>query len=280
MDNHLADLRELLHHLHATFDHTTPEQWERRTGTRDKDWTLNQAFAHLASVANMLNLSLTCLLHDRPFQIAGIRQRHDLKPWVNAQLEQRAHQNGVTSFHEFLGELQITLALCQQATAAVEARHVDLMVYNRPTNFAESVLFHLSHAGVVHAAQITRPLGLPPLWQRYTPAFRHRQLERFLQHLSVVYWYERGGDQSRILNMLIDGEEGGAWHIHTTPTTSITQLGEHPHPFATLHFNGTNTLFGLFTSQFPIATALQERTLHIDGDTRATLAHLQCFNPT
>ncbi|MFZ4828727.1 MAG: hypothetical protein ACOYLB_15360 [Phototrophicaceae bacterium] len=279
MDN-LADLRELLYHLRTTFDLTTPEQWETRTGTREKDWTLNQAFAHLASVAKMLNHSLTCLLHDQPFEVEGIHQRGDLKPWVIAQLERRAQQNGVASYQELLTELETTVTLCQQLTRDAEARHVDLMVYNRPTTFAESVLFHLSHAGVVHAAQITRPLGLPPLWQGYSSAFRHRQLERFLQHMSVVYWYERGGEQTRILNMVIDGEEGGAWHIHTTPTTSITKVGEHPDAFATLHFADTNTLFGLFTSQFQITTALRERTIHIDGDMRETLAHLQCFNPT
>ena len=279
MDN-ITDLRELLHHLHTTFDQTTTDQWETRTGTRDKDWTLNQAFAHLASVAQMLNHSLYCLLNAQSFAVEGIQERGDLKPWVIAQLANRAEQSGEASYHELLSELETTVTLCQQVTTEVETRYCDLKVYNRPTNFAESVLFHLSHVGVVHAAQIMRPLGLPPLWQSYTPAFHQRQIERFLQHMSVVYWYERGGEQIRILNMVVEGELGGTWHIHTTPTTSATFLGDHPDAFSTLRFKNSDTLFGLFTSQFQITTALRERIIHIEGDMRETLAHLQCFNPS
>lgn len=62
------------------------EAWERRTGDREKDWTLHETVAHLSSVAAPFNRAADAALSNRSIAEPGLYPRRDLVAWNAAQI--------------------------------------------------------------------------------------------------------------------------------------------------------------------------------------------------
>jgi hypothetical protein len=80
------DLTEFESVLAEFFYHVPADGWENKTGTREKDWTLHQALAHLVSVAQFFNEAIEAALHDRPLMLPNFAQREDLPEWNMVQV--------------------------------------------------------------------------------------------------------------------------------------------------------------------------------------------------
>jgi hypothetical protein len=269
-----AEFRALL----ADFWANVPDKaWNTRTGKRDKDWTLHQALAHLVSIAVLFNHAVDVTIDDQPLEIVGLKIRRDLRHWNDIEIAARVAIPPDGLVDQLLAELDGAVERLGSLTAEEVERTTFVRAYNRPARVIDYIDWQLSHAGVVHAAQITRPLNAPPLWERYSTPLKQRQIDRFLRHFSYSYWNEVGDDLYETINFHIDGDSGGAWHIVAAPDGGSVDQGLVEDAGINLHFRDADTLFGVFNVHIPFQTALESGVMRIDGDSGRAMQVIRLF---
>lgn len=273
------DLRQFSHDFAAFVDQVPSDSWALRTGTREHDWTVHQTLAHLVSIGELLLCAAESARDGSPLAIEGLKQREDLRQWNETQIAKHL----TTSPSELLQELTHVLeqaAQIAESTLPEQAQaETFVVVYNRTAPLRDLLDFQLSHAGVIHAAQITRPLeGIAPLWETYTPDFLARQLDRYLRHFSYGFWGNYYMGQGETLQFSIEGY--GDYFVHVTSEGAKTQRGIVEAPDYHLQFSSPAALFGLFNVQLPIKDALQTGQLQVRGDWQASFRLIKLFSAT
>ena len=254
--------------------------WALRTGSRDKDWTLHQLLAHLTAIAAMFNRAVQAAIYDGPLVTDGLDTRRHLATWNDTQIETRVRTAPAQLTQQLMGELSTAAERVQHLTPDEAMRTIYLGVYDDEVCVIDMLEWQLSHAGVIHAAQLTRPLDQPPLWTQYSPGMLNRQVDRFMRHLSAAYWSEYGDVQDVEINFQIEGEGGGAWFVIATPRGARYGTGSRENPRYVLHFDSPDTLFGIFTVHISIQDALTNNQIRITGDPIAAMQLLRLFSPS
>ena len=276
----LADFAEY-RQIFSQFMQTVPDAaWSLKTGERDKDWTMHETLAHLVSVAQLFNLAAEHALTDKAIDVQDFTQRGFLATWNQREIAELSQQPPPELASRLMAELEATEAIIPTLTVENLGKLGDLPVYNRPARVIDFVDWQLSHAGIVHAAQITRPIEHPPLWESYSAEMMRRQVDRFVRHFSYAYWPELGPDEPQAINFHIQGAGGGDWHLTTDENGG--GFGQGLVENATYHaqFATPPTFFGLFTFHVPFREALSDGRVVFMGDMRATMQLLRLFSAT
>lgn len=279
LDADFAEFRAIL----SDFLAAVPDSaWSLRTGSREKDWTLHETVAHLVALADAFNIAAEYARDQKVLTVEGLATRRDISGWNLVELRRRMHFSPAELTEKVLAALDRGLEIAHSMNEAQSQQTIFLRGYNRPSRAVEMIEFHLSHMGVIHAAQIVRPLNQDPLWTRYSAAFTHRLIDRFFRHISYAYWQEHGGDLNGAIHFHIGGESGGLWHLIAAPDGGSAASGEAPdvETLFTLHCADAAALFGIFTMHLPLLQALQESLIRLEGDPQLAMRTLRLFSAT
>ena len=277
---YLADLRAFRRILANHIDAIPADTWDARTGSRDRDWTLKQTLAHLVSIAILFNQATEAAARRQPLIAPGLEQREKLRAWNESQIATFAREpvEGLTA--ALFGAFDDTARVVEGLTAEQAQIYGDTPVYNRPARVMDFIDWQLSHAGVIHAAQIAYPTPAPPLWEHYGPELTHRQLERFIRHFSYVYWPEYGAGLDAAINFRVGGETGGDWHIVADADGGDFGGGAVDNARFEMQFADAATLFGLFTIHLTFPDALRSGALRVTGDFHDIMTVMKLYTPT
>jgi hypothetical protein len=251
------------------------DAWAKRTGTREKDWTLHDTIAHLVSIAVGFNRVADAAINQHKFLMPGLVNRSDLQAWNEAEIASRQRRPHFALVAELTSELDRTITYLDAITPEQMEQTAFLRVYNRPARAIDFLAWQLSHAGIIHAAQVTRPLNIEPLWSHYPTEMRWRQVDRFIQHFSVAYWQEYGPQAAETINVRIGD---AAWHLIAAPDGGSAGQGTKDNAKYTLTFAAPEILFGVFTFHLPIRDVLQNGQMSIGGDFRETMSLMRLFS--
>jgi hypothetical protein len=251
------------------------DAWAKKTGTREKDWTLHDTIAHLVSIAVGFNRVADAAINQHKFLMPGLGNRSDLQAWNDAEIASRQRRPHLALVAEFTSELDRAIGYLDTITPEQMEQTEFLRVYNRPARAIDFLAWQLSHAGVIHAAQVTRPLSIEPLWSQFPSEMRWRQADRFIRHFSVAYWQEFGPQSAEAINIHIGD---AAWHLIAAPDGGSAGQGAKADAKYTLTFTTPEILFGVFTFHLSIRDALQNDQMKIAGDFRDTMSLMRLFS--
>lgn len=258
--------------------------WQKQTGTREKDWTLHQLLAHLEDIAGVFLRYARAASDDTHdgAQIAldGLSERRDLRAYNAAAIADGMQYSPAELTDRLIDSLDATVALLRTSSSEQLDQTAFLRFYNRPARAIDFIDFQLSHAGVVHAAQLTRPLKQPPLWNEYAEGLLHRQIDRFLRHLSFAYWQDLRPQETQTINFWVGGVSGGGWHMVAAPDGGRCEAGLVDKPDYMLRFTHPGALFSLFTMHTPFETAIRSQSLVINGNDKQTWQVMKYFAAT
>lgn len=274
-----SDLKNF-HSIASQFWKNIPDDaWENKTGARDKDWTLHETLAHVLSIAQLFNKATDAALRGEELQVKGFEQREDLGAWNDEQIARlsRLAPNGLIV--QLLQELRITHDKASQLTAETAEKTVFMPNFNRPARAIDTIHWQLSHAGVVHGAQVTQPLNMSPLWHQYNDDVLHRMVGHFLNQWSFVYWADLGSDTAQVINFHIDGEAGGDWHLVAAPDGGAHAEGSVDGAEFDLFFTSPDIFLSVFTGYMHMREAMVSGQMRLASDVRDTMAILGLFSP-
>ncbi len=274
--NTAADI-QTLRLVYRNYWKTVPQDaWQRRTGAREQDWTLHETLAHLVSIANLFNRAVDAAVTGNG-DISRPARREDLRAWNAEEIARLTALPPQTLIEHFDTELEQAAKRAASLSPESYDAQAFLHVYNRPARAIDFLDWQISHAGIVHGSQITRPVRPTPLWQEYSAAMIQRSIDRFIRHFSYAYWQDYGPQETTILNFCINGAAGGDWHLIAAPDGGGwgTELVEEA--ACTITFDSPSTFFGVFTIHIPMRAALQDGRMRIEGDSQRTLRLLRLF---
>lgn len=257
----------------------SPQDWERKTGTRAKDWTLHQTLAHLVAGAELIWTATEATLQGQPATFP-IAQRSEL-PALNArEIAAREHIPPPELTRQLLDLLNQCAARCQTLTPRELELSFAAPFYNRSLTVAEALGWQLMHPGAIHAAQLANGAGVKPLWTHYSPELAHRQMTRLFNIMSHSYWPERGGAIRASINFNVAGAGGGHWHLTLAPDGGACGESPAPRPALTLWLARLDTLYRLFTLQLRPGGALLRGQMLAWGNIALGLKIAYLFTPT
>ncbi len=274
--NTAADINTLRLVYRNYWSKVPEDAWQRRTGAREQDWTLHETLAHLVSIASLFNRAVDAAVTGEA-NTGGPARREDLRDW-NAEEIAR-----LTAYapQELIERFDAELAQAAERAAGLSPESYDarafLHVYNRPARAIDFLDWQISHAGIVHGSQVTRPVRPTPLWQDFSAAMVQRSIDRFIRHFSYAYWQDYGPQDATILNFSINGAAGGDWHLIAAPDGGDWGRELAEDAAYTITFDSPSTFFGVFTVHIPMRAALQDGRMRIEGDSQRTLRLLRLF---
>lgn len=275
-----ADIRDF-REVFAEYARDIPAAaWAARTGTRAKDWTLRETMSHLVAVSQAFNRAAQAAVTQMPLLTPGMEKREDLRAWNVAQIVELSNVAPEHLIERLLVELDFAAQYLTGLSDDDLLQTSYLKFYGRAATAADYLDFQISHAGVVHGAQVTRPLDAPPLWERFPSSLQHRTIERLLRQMAVAYWPQYGAKSLRAINFSIGGENGGEWHTWAGPEGATVYEGSSEDASFTMRCADVHALFGLFTVHIALEDALEDGRLKFEPDAAAVMAFLDLFAPT
>lgn len=249
------DLSQLRAVFARFFAAVQPSDWDRPTERRPGGWTLRETLAHVTAVAEAFDDAFDTTLAGQPPVVPGLATRTDLAAYNRRQIDARLHLDPATLVQNLDDALGRTAARATSFTPNELALLVPIPAYNRPLTVLELLATQLSHAGVVHAAQLANGAGAAPLWAAYPPDLSRRQLTRFFNLLSHVYWPEHGGELRASINYTAAGAAGGRWHLTMSPDGGSGGEGHVGRPALRVWTPSAHTLLRIFTLQVGLKRA-------------------------
>lgn len=268
------------HKLAGDFWKAVPDEaWSKRTGQREKDWTLHQCLAHLLSIAIVFNKAADAAIRGEELDLREFSQREQLTDWNNAEIARLSliPPNGLIV--QLLHEWQAAGEKASAISEGIADQKSFLRGYNRPARAIDFIEWQMSHAGIVHGAQVTRPLELPPLWTRFDSDFKQRMVWRFLRQFSVAYWPELGPAEPKTMNLVVEGAAGGAWHLVAAMDGGSAGEGIVEAADYSLTFESADIFFSMFTLEIAMLDAFTSGKVRLAGDVGEALSLLRLFNP-
>ncbi|MEL6407470.1 MAG: hypothetical protein AAFV98_08955 [Chloroflexota bacterium] len=274
LEKHLQAFHSIMHDY---WKRVPDDAWDTPTGTYDGAWTLHQTLAHVLSFAQVFNKATDAALRGETLTVKGISQREELQAWNTQEIERLtvAAPNGLIV--QLAGEMRIAHEKAYALTTETAQKTVTLAYSNRPVSALDCLGWQISHAGIVHGAQITHPLEQAPLWEQFDTDLTHFALDRFIAQWSVVYWNELGPDEPQTLNFHINGDGGGDWHLVAAPDGGTRAQGIVEGADYDLFFARPEVFFGVFTRYLSLRKAMVGGEMRMASDVRDTLEMLKLF---
>lgn len=144
--------------------------------------------------------------------------------------------------------------------------------------------FQLSHAGLIHGAQI-RQTGEPrsvPLWYAAPLPMVWRQIDRYLRHFSYAYWNDYADGLEGVIHFHILDEHGhGDWSLHVDSHGASAHKGlSDDRVLFDAYFSGIHEIFNVFTGFVSVDTAINANYLWFEGDYPEPMTLLSYFSPS
>lgn len=273
------DLKDF-HTMMSNFWKRVPDDaWDKRTGEREKDWTLHQTLAHVLSTAQMFNKAADAALRNEEIKVKGFDNRDQLGDWNESQIEKltKVPPNGLIV--QLLQELRITHDKVALITDDNVEQTAQVATFNRPARAIDYMRWQLSHAGILHGAQVIVPLDREPLWAEFDADFTHRLIGYYLGQWSMAYWHEYGPDEAEAINFHVDGDGGGDWHILAAPGGGSSAEGSIDGGKYDMFFASPHVLFSVFTNYISIREAMVGGQMRLASDVRETMNMVRLFAP-
>jgi|GEM_PF-2414221 len=253
--------------------------WDLKTGNRDKDWTLHQALAHVLSIAQTFNKAADAALRNEAINVKDFSERGKIGDWNDREIERltKVAPNGLIV--QFLQEIRIAHDKVAMITEDNVEQTSHVPNFNRPARAIDYLHWQLSHAGIVHGAQVIVPLKRDPLWTDFDDELTNRVIGYYLQQWSMSYWQDMGPDEAQSINFHIQGDGGGDWHIIVAPDGGSSDSGAIEGGEYDLFFESPHIFFSVFTNYLSIRSAMVNGHMRLASDVRDTLAILRLFSP-
>jgi len=275
-----ADALELREICAGFFERVKEEAWGRRTELRPTGWTMRETLAHLDAVGTTYNRAVADAVAGRPVVIPGLAQRSDLKAWNRAEIAARAATPPGELARSYLDSLAELARVAGQLTPEQLSASLTAPMFSAPATIGELLGGALSHAGIVHGAQITVAARTGPLWIWFRPAMMRRQLTRFFHTMGLVYRPERGGDLHATLAFTAIGPGGGSWYVRTSPEGGRGRIGLVRTADVHLTFASPDLLCRVMTVQTSPWRHLLLRQIKVAGRLRLARDFPRLFAPT
>ena len=247
---------------------------------QSKEWTFHQTLAHVTAAAEMYLQALEVTLNKSDFVYPGMQRRVDLAALNDHEIGMRHHLSIQVLAQNLAKALERTAQLAYTLPPDLLTVPVSLPIFNRPLTVAEVLDMQIVHPGILHAAQLANPVGIRPLWTDYSPEFMHRQIARFFQVMSLIYWPERGGELRARLNFIIAGPGGGRWSVTIEPAGGTFCEHTVSRADVTMWIRNTQAFCQFFTNQESALSSLYKGKLVIWGDLRLAWKLAWLFSPT
>lgn len=275
----LSDLKNFQPIASQFWKNVPDDAWEIKTGSRDKDWTLHETLAHVLSIAQLFNKATDAALRGEDLSIKGFETREDLGAWNEEQIGRLSQLAPNALIVQLLQEWRITYEKASQLTAETAEKTVFMPNFNRPARVIDTIEWQLSHAGIVHGAQVTTPLDMPPLWTNFDDTLLHSMVGYFLNQWSFVYWAELGSGTSQTINFHMEGDAGGDWHLVAAPDGGAHAEGSVDGAEFDLFFASPHIFLSVFTGYMNMREAMVSGQMRLASDVRDTMAILSLFSP-
>lgn len=275
-----ADMLELREIYAGYLQRIPATAWQSRTERRPAGWTLLETLAHLNAAAGVFNTSVEQALAGRPIAIPGLSERSDLAHVNRAMIDTRRDLGPDALADSFLGALERSARLASGLSATQLAQPVEPPYYGGQVTIGELFGAALTHAGIIHGAQVTAGRRAPAIWSFYYPGLMRRQLTRAFHTMGRAYWPERGGSLHATLAFEVAGQGGGSWYVRIDPAGGEGHLGTVRTAEVRLRFSSADQLCRVFTLQTGALRSILLGRLRIRGNLRLAARISRLFSPT
>jgi len=275
-----ADFLELREIYAGSLERVKEESWAKRTSDRRPNgWTLWQTLAHMDAVAQLYNAAIELGLAGRPVEIAGFTRREDLRAMNQAAMDARAELPVAELCASFLGALEESARLAGRLEPGQLGFQVPVPFYGATPTLAELFGGSLSHAGIVHGAQMSSSHE-HPIWHFFPPGLMRRQLTRFFHVLGLVYWPERGHNLHATIGFSAEGQGGGSWMVRAHPSGGKGNIGIARTTDVAIRFASADLLCRVVTGSGLPWRQIALRQVRVSGNLRLAMRLPALFKPT
>ncbi len=271
----LQDVRHVYARLFATLDTST---WDGTAQRGRREWTLHETIAHLCALNGAGLESITHTLHGEPYIFRGLESRYQFNTWNREGIEERLGMPPDALCGEFLRIHEEAADIARNLRPGQEEIAAAMPVYNRPVRITEALSIMIMHAGLIHAAQVAEPLGVPPIWMQLPLDVRHRLVGRMMRAFSLLYRHDIGGSLRAVIAFRVDGPGGGEWFVDISPEAVSSGEGQVASSRLVLRFSETGDFCRMLTGRFNLPLALIGGKLKLRGDLRLFLRMNKLFS--
>ncbi len=252
--------------------------WDKPAKGGPKEWNLHETIAHLCALNGAALESIKHTLRGEPYTFIGLDSRYGFNAYNRKGIDEHLDIPMKELCAELLGILDQSASIARNLHPGQGERVAQLPIYNRPVSIAEALSIITFHTGLVHSAQVTEPVGLPPLWMQHSPQFRRRMIGRTMLPFSLLYRRDIGLSLRATIIFRIDGTNGGEWWVNVSPDSQSWGEGAAEHAALVIHLSHTDALCRMITGRFNLALALARRELRLHGNWRLFLRMSKLFS--
>ena len=258
--------------IYAEFSAAIKEaDWDKPVKGSPKEWNLHETIAHLSALNGAGFESIQHTLRGEPYIFAGLEDRYKLNVFNRQGIQDHLHIPMKELLAEQLSILEESARIARELSPDQAKMTSTMPIYNRPVSIVEALSIINFHAGIVHAAQVAEPAGVPPLWTQLSPEVRHRLIGRIMRAFSLLYRIDIGGSLRNTIAFRIDGAGGGEWYVKLSPDAPASGEGVVENPGLVIHRRDTAVFCRMLTVRLNLLLALIRGEMKLRGDLRLFL---------
>jgi SCP-2 sterol transfer family protein len=265
------DLTEVHRTYFRFFAGLDESSWDKPVKGSPKEWTLHETIAHLVALNGAGLESIKHTLRGEPYIFIGLEDRYKLNAYNRKAIDNLLDIPMKELCARFLDIHNEAARIAHDLRPDQAELTSSMSIYNRPVSMVEALSILTFHAGVIHAAQVAEPAGLPPLWEQLSLGFRQRTIERVMRVFSLLYRRDIGGSLRATLVFRVDGPGGGEWYVKLSPDAPTSGEGVVEHPNLTIHLRETAVFCQMLTGQLNLPVGLISGKMKLHGDLRLFL---------
>ncbi|EFH87779.1 maleylpyruvate isomerase N-terminal domain-containing protein [Ktedonobacter racemifer] len=275
----VGDLEQLALILTQSLDAIPTKSWTRPTEKHGAGWTMHETLAHVTTTAELYLQTIEKALTGERFARVNVTRRYELPALQKEDIATRHHLPPTRLLEQLAQALRQTALLIPMLSNVDLMRPTAIAFFDRPPTIIELIGTQLVHPAIIHAQQLTVAASRPPLWNTYAPDFLQRNLTRFFQMLTFLYWRERERDLHATINYDIQGPAGGQWTLTLTPQGAYADKGHVERPTLTIWHPGAEAMCSCFTKESSLRRALVLGRMRFRGDLRLAQRLYDLFEP-
>lgn len=273
-----ADLGEVCHIYADFFAKLNGVDWNKPVKGSPKEWNLHETIAHSVALNGDGLASIKQTLRGEPYVFVGLDDRYQFNAYNRHGIDDHLSTPRQELCDQLLAILDQAASIARNLQPGQGELTAQMPIYNRPVRIVEVLSILIFHIGLVHTAQLTEPVGLPPLWTHHSPAFRHRLIGRTMLPFSLLYRRDIGGPLRATLAFRIGGADGGEWYVNVAPDAQSWGEGVAEHPKLTIQMRETSVLCRMITRRMNLPLTLLRGDLKPRGDLRLFLRMGKLFS--